>query len=159
MASFLGSTERKTEVNDRTKFLDKKLLLIPELVKVHPIPGSMWREIQMLPFILQRLNSLMGIYKFVSNLKKEMAKCGGSINYIPSFQKIERIPLKIEFEKLVKRNMASSLEENLIDMNDILNSVTLKAAGEEFDMETLETLGDSFLKYFVTIGLFCNKVN
>ena len=49
-------------------------------------------------------------------------------------------------------------ENQIIDMNDILNSVTLKAAGEEFDMETLETLGDSFLKYFVTIGLFCNKV-
>ena len=103
----------------------------------------------------------MGIFRFVSNLKEEMANCGGgSINYIPSFQKIERIPLKIEFEKIVKRaDMASrSLEENQIDINDILNSVTLKAAGEEFDMETLETLGDSFLKYFVTIGLFCNKV-
>ena len=106
---------------------------------------------------LQRLNSLMGIFRFVSKLKKEMVKCDGSINYIPSFKKIERIPLKIEFEKIVKK---SNMDENqIIDMNDILNSVTLKAAGEEFDMETLETLGDSFLKYFVTIGLFCIKVN
>ena len=106
---------------------------------------------------LQRLNSLMGIFRFVSKLKKEMVKCDGSINYIPSFKKIERIPLKIEFEKIVKKR--NDMDENqIIDMNDILNSVTLKAAGEEFDMETLETLGDSFLKYFVTIGLFCNKV-
>ena len=100
----------------------------------------------------------MGIFRFVSKLKREIVKCDGSINYIPSFKKIERIPLKIEFEKIVK--IESDMDKNqIIDMNDILNSVTLKAAGEEFDMETLETLGDSFLKYFVTIGLFCNKVN
>ena len=31
------------EKMERKKFLDKKLLLIPELVKIHPIPGFLWR--------------------------------------------------------------------------------------------------------------------
>ena len=35
--------------------------------------------------------------------------------------------------------------------------MTLKGAGELFDMETLEIIGDSFLKFFVTLGIFCNK--
>ena len=39
---------KKLNVNfekmERKKFLDKKLLLIPELVKIHPIPGFLWRE-------------------------------------------------------------------------------------------------------------------
>ena len=34
----------------------------------------------------------------------------------------------------------------------MLEAVTLRGAGELFDMEKLETLGDSFLKYSMTLG-------
>ena len=36
----------------------------------------------------------------------------------------------------------------------MLEAVTLRGAGELFDMEKLETLGDSFLKYSMTVGEF-----
>ena len=36
----------------------------------------------------------------------------------------------------------------------MLEAVTLRGAGEQFDMEKLETLGDSFLKYSMTLGEF-----
>ena len=40
---------------DREKFLKGKTLLVPELVRVHPMPASLWRECQILPFALERV--------------------------------------------------------------------------------------------------------
>ena len=45
-------------------------------------------------------------------------------------------------------------ENRKIDISDMLEAVTLRGAGEQFDMEKLETLGDSFLKYSMTLGEF-----
>ena len=40
---------------DREKFLKGKTLLVPELVRVNPMPASLWRECQILPFALERV--------------------------------------------------------------------------------------------------------
>ena len=52
--------DEMVEMN-RNSFLDKRTLLVPELTKVHFIPGSLWREIQMLPFIMNRISSMSKI--------------------------------------------------------------------------------------------------
>ena len=51
----------------RDKFLSQRRLFVPELVKIHPIPASVWREIQMLPFVLHRLFSFIKIHHFMES--------------------------------------------------------------------------------------------
>ena len=61
----------KTEkVQNRDEFLKKRLLLIPEFVKIHPLPGSLWREIQMFGFIITRLTQFMNLDVFMNELSK-----------------------------------------------------------------------------------------
>ena len=142
-------------VQNRDEFLKKRLLLIPEFVRIHPLPGSLWREIQMFGFIITRLTQFMRLDDFMN----ELSKAGPF--YSRSYKKINEIDHKVKVEELIEPNY---LKTNEIDLMDILNAVTLKGAGEklsdntDFDMERLEILGDSFLKLFVTLGLFCNKV-
>ena len=59
---------------------------------------------------------------------------------------------EIPFNRLV--TLGSKCENRKIDISDMLEAVTLRGAGEQFDMEKLETLGDSFLKYSMTLGEF-----
>ena len=40
---------------DRREFLQGKTLLLPELVRVHPVPASLWRECQIFPFVVSRV--------------------------------------------------------------------------------------------------------
>ena len=40
---------------NREEFLKGKTLLVPELVRVHPVPASLWRECMMFPFVVQRV--------------------------------------------------------------------------------------------------------
>ena len=50
---------------DRGEFLQGKTLLVPELVRVHPVPASLWRECQILPFVVTRVQ---GKYARVTDL-------------------------------------------------------------------------------------------
>ena len=133
-----GNSAPKSET-----FLDSKTLLVPELVKIHPIPASLWREIQMFPFVWERLTSMFNLYDFLQKMPSK------------AFYNLQSTQLtkKIDFPNLL------FYENGLgkIGSCDILEAVTLKGCGETFDMEKLETLGDSFLKYSMTLSLFCNQ--
>jgi len=61
----------------------------------------------------------------------------------------------IPFNRLV--TLGSKNENRKIDISDMLEALTLHGAGELFDMEKLETLGGSFLRYSMTLALFCNE--
>ena len=146
---------KSEKVQNRDEFLKKRLLLIPEFVKIHPLPGSLWREIQMFGFIITRLTQFMNLDVFMN----ELSKAGPF--YSRSYKKVDQIDHNVKVNEIIE---PKNFKTNEIDLMDILNAVTLKGAGEklpdnsDFDMERLEILGDSFLKFFVTLGLFCNKV-
>ena len=46
---------RKDKDKNREEFLKGKTLLLPELVRVHPVPASLWRECQIFPFVVSRV--------------------------------------------------------------------------------------------------------
>ena len=46
---------------------------------------------------------------------------------------------------------------NLPSLEELREATTLTSAGETFDLEVLEVLGDSFLKFIVSFTLFLNK--
>ena len=127
--------------------------LVPELVKVHPIPASVWREIQMLPFVLNRLSSFVKIHHFLeAGLMKELDPSMYTLEKPRSLTYSLLNKPEIPFNRLV--TLGSKNENRKIDISDMLEAVTLRGAGEQFDMEKLETLGDSFLKYSMTLGEF-----
>ena len=146
-----GSTKHKEITRD--KFLSKRTLLVPELVKVHPIPASVWREIQILPFVLNRLSSFVKIHHFLEDcLMKELNQSMYTLEKPRSLTYSLLKKPEIPFNRLV--TLGSKCENRKIDISDMLEAVTLRGAGEQFDMEKLETLGDSFLKYSMTLGEF-----
>ena len=46
---------RKDKDKNREEFLKGKTLLLPELVRIHPVPASLWRECQIFPFVVSRV--------------------------------------------------------------------------------------------------------
>ena len=138
----------------RDKFLSKKTLFVPELVKVHPIPASVWREVQMLPFVLNRLSSFVKIHHFLeAGLMKELNPSMYTLEKPRSLTYSLLKKPEIPFNRLVTLDFKCD-SNHKIDISDMLEAVTLRGAGELFDMEKLETLGDSFLKYSMTLGEF-----
>ena len=147
------SESTKHKELSRDKFLSKRTLLVPELVKVHPIPASVWREIQMLPFVLNRLSSFVKIHHFLeAGLMKELNPSMYTLEKPRSLTYSLLNKPEIPFKRLVTLDL--KYENRKIDISDMLEAVTLRGAGEMFDMEKLETLGDSFLKYSMTLGEF-----
>ena len=55
----------------RKEFLAKRTLFIPELVELEPVPGSLWREIQMLPFVIERISAFIKIGEFRQSIDDE----------------------------------------------------------------------------------------
>ncbi len=43
----------------REDFLRRRMLLLPELVLQHRIPGPVWRELQVFPFVVHRLQKII----------------------------------------------------------------------------------------------------
>ena len=52
------------EEKSKEEFLRDKSLYVPELVQIDPVPASLWREIQMMPFVLHRVASVVKISDF-----------------------------------------------------------------------------------------------
>jgi hypothetical protein len=52
-STYLGS------VKSREDFLKEKTLLVPELVRIHPIPAQVWRECQIAPFVVHTVQKLL----------------------------------------------------------------------------------------------------
>ena len=57
---------------NREEFLKGKTLLVPELVRVHPVPASLWRECMMFPFVVQRVQGRQILMSLTSSEDKEM---------------------------------------------------------------------------------------
>jgi hypothetical protein len=51
------------------EFMSEKTLFLPELVKVFSVPASLWREIQILPFAIERISSTAKLSRFRETLQ------------------------------------------------------------------------------------------
>ncbi len=107
----------------------------------------------MIPFVLNRVRSLIKVNDIVQCLKRE---AGLTFSLARKIDIHESSNHQIAFDHLI--NPLSKITSGPSNF-DILEALTLKGAGEGFDMERLEILGDGFLKYSVSLALFCNKVN
>nr|XP_053628176.1 endoribonuclease Dicer-like [Cherax quadricarinatus] len=133
-------------------------IFVPELCGVLPLKASLWWQIMCIPSIIHRLNSL--------NLAHQLNVAMNDSKLISKDVEYEKINFNWPEEIITRIN--NSGEENLcaslmkskseyIHPFVIVHALTLCAAHENFDLERLEILGDSFLKFIITEYLFLKE--
>ena len=127
---------------------------VGELMAVEPIPAGLWKQSQMLPWILRRVYSLISALQFVdiSWTEKQL-----SFDGIHSVTNDVQLRSKREMEEMMIfliKNSRFRDTESSPSPGQIVQALTLASAGDNWDMERLEILGDSFLKYSTTIFLY-----
>ncbi|XP_076046340.1 endoribonuclease Dicer-like isoform X2 [Oratosquilla oratoria] len=131
--------------------VSRKPHLVPELCKLAPFKASLLWQIMLLPSILHRSNILNLCHEFGSQIFDSISLIHDKISCFydwPKFQ-IEKI--------MACQNFCAALhcmESIPIHPLMILNALTLKSACDAFDIERLEILGDSFLKFLCGERLF-----
>ncbi|CAL4067860.1 unnamed protein product, partial [Meganyctiphanes norvegica] len=135
-------------------------LLVPELVNILVLPASLWWQIMCLPSILHCTNSL--------NVSYELCCRIGSIP-VQDVDDIQRQTI----DTLWSKNKAQAALENhdnicvalaekidsVLHPKMLLQSLTLASSNADFNLEQLEVLGDSFLKYATSEFLFMKYRN
>ena len=111
--------------------------LVPELCHVYPLPSSFWHKALYLPSVLHRLNQLL----IAQELQTE-------IN-----QNLEQIKTITEQPS----TSFCSTQDFETTSKMILQSLTTTRARESFNLERLEMLGDSFLKFSTSCFLYLTQ--
>ncbi|MPC24342.1 Endoribonuclease dcr-1 [Portunus trituberculatus] len=132
---------------------------MPELCGILPLKASLWWQIMMIPSVLHRLNSLC--------LAEEMSNMMTSPDspVIPRWQcnKTDNMDFDwlAKFIKEIVQHPGDNVSVILANAKPkpiqpfmILNSLILQGSNDNFDLERLEVLGDSFIKYAVAEYLF-----
>ena len=136
------------------------ICLVPELCDQTPIRASLLSVSQMLPSILQRVNSLL----LVADLKAMVADIRDTTDEsilppIGAEEGSREAPMEVEDDALFSdiRSMFryTPPSANHPDSSLVLQAITTTHSGDAFNLERLEMLGDSFLKLAVSIHLFC----
>nr|XP_037274583.1 endoribonuclease Dicer-like [Rhipicephalus microplus] len=173
---------KKTATNHRVE------LRVPELCDIHPVPASIWRKAVCLPTIVYRLNQLLVMEELRASIAaatgigvetfrgcwpsvdfQSAVSGSATISFAPAPDKVEfgnllrghgdaeeirmpRLSRSFEYQPELKGNPGPS-------PGLLLEAVTSAKAADGFDLERLEVLGDSFLKFAVTIDLFCGSTS
>ncbi|KAK8735002.1 hypothetical protein OTU49_005779 [Cherax quadricarinatus] len=154
---FLGlkklSSKKKSRKHERdyAKF-------VPELCGVLPLKASVWWQVMCIPSILHRLNSL--------NLAYQLNVVMNDSRFI---QNSDHKKINLNWpEEIIKRIRNSSKQNLCVSLlerkNDyihpfaIVQALTLRGSNDNFDLERLEVLGDSFLKFITAEYLFLKEI-
>ncbi|EDV28757.1 uncharacterized protein TRIADDRAFT_51985 [Trichoplax adhaerens] len=114
-------------ITHHSKGKSKVIELIPELCKRSIFPASVWKSLACIRSILWRMESMLSVKEFENKMQE---------SWIVGSSRNER-----------------QLQNNSLTMT-ILKALTLARANDDFNLETLEFLGDSYLKYAVSISFF-----
>ena len=112
-----------------------------ELMGVEPIPAGLWKQVQMVPWVLHRVISLMAALPFTQGWETKKLTIGVGDTVVKD--------QLMQFMISSKQTTAVSPSPGLM-----VQALTLAAAGDRWDMERMEILGDAFLKFSTTIFLY-----
>ena len=122
----------------------------PELCNSIPISTSLYFQIALIPSILHRLNGLLLAQELYHN-----------VGWIASKSKEKRFSTEWLNFDLFKEDELKKLSyylihnsETSVDSRMFLQAITPKSANDNFNLERLEFIGDSFLKFIATLHLF-----
>mgnify|MGYP002803811972 CR=1 FL=1 len=151
--------------------------LIPELLKFRTSPQSLTLRALFLPAILYRVNSLI----FLSQLREAIAR--DMFNSSCTYNMLYKLPEKklksssdlenssvgsdgegvsdqatmVETCQLLSKYFRPFDNVKSVPLLQLLEAVTSASSGENFNLERLEMLGDSFLKMAVSIHVYWHK--
>nr|AGW15597.1 dicer 1 [Nematostella vectensis] len=157
---------------------------IPELCSHDAIPASLLSNAQILPSVLHRMTSFLLAVELREKIKSKsdvideacapentLSVIGGVpasvIGRSLSPLRKKRSPPRVrsydlfdkEFQEISQSLQAMFSNERTVllhpDSELLLQALTTKSAGDAFDLERLEMLGDAFLKQAVSIFLYC----
>ncbi|ELU12939.1 hypothetical protein CAPTEDRAFT_223153 [Capitella teleta] len=169
----------------RRENLQQKQILIPELCDIHPFPASLWRKAVCIPAILYRMNYLLvaeemrlmistaahiGVPQVPVDFRFSELEFGFSTKPGDGMTKEEALESKLSRMKIrdeANGNLTDTTHRikfdeefdlvNFIGPSPclILQTLTMSNANDFFNLERLETIGDSFLKFAITVYLYC----
>ncbi|TRY74454.1 hypothetical protein TCAL_10094 [Tigriopus californicus] len=138
--------------SDKASSRKNTFLLIPELTQVQPIPASLWRELQLLPFALYRVQSFMQVQDLRDTLAVSMSMSDKTaVNLDATFDFSLTRP---EFGALICGLQEDVDSESMPSLMELIEPLTFSSCRETFDLERLEILGDAFLKYATSIFIY-----
>ena len=119
----------------------------PELLGVEPLSAGLWRQAQALPWLLHRVEGLL----------HALPLAGPHWQHAPALQEEEQGSPAVSAEELMARLVSCHCPSGGAPSpgpspGHLVHSITLAAAGDRWDMERQEILGDAFLKF--SVGLF-----
>ena len=135
------------------------LFSVGELMGVEPVPACVWRQAQMLPWLLHRVTGLCSALSWVEPAWAEqrlsltgLHQARSEITRRSAAEMEDRMRFLIRPQRFTD-TMASPSPGQMVQ------ALTLASAADNWDMERLEILGDSFLKIAVTIFLYYKMEN
>ena len=164
--------------NNRKRVKDRSIIkLIPETLTFRSSPQSLTLRALFLPAVLYRLDSLVSISELRDSVTNEIVTITSSkanVNTPESPRKKPKFNFDLEELDLTDgegdtSSEATTSETSLsrffypfdsskqLPLFQLLEAVTCANSGEDFDLERLEMLGDSFLKMAVSIHVYWHK--
>lgn len=173
----LLTSRYKSSGGEDTKKSNKRgriIELFPELCSFYPLPANLWKLIRLLPSILWRIECILTVdalrYRISSETGIGQLKDGSELTTLIRLRGYKDMGYgdlasqKYMFGQHDHHQYQSEVACNPLDTplrgpdNALmLQALTTKSAGDCVDLERLETLGDSFLKFSTTIFLFCDR--
>ncbi|GFR13484.1 endoribonuclease Dicer [Trichonephila clavata] len=181
--------EKSTLSKSKQKRKNFREYLVPELTIIHPFPSDFFFKVMCLPTILFRLNGLLlaeeirqsvaleahvGTIKLPENTSWKPFHLETSDKELTDYlfqtgelnEKHDNKIIPCDIIKDFKSNKINSFEVK-IDLKThigpspslILQALTSKSTGDEFDLERLEIIGDSFLKYAMSVKVYIKYFN
>ena len=171
---FKRSAEEGAKKSDK-RF--QKIKLFPELCSFYPLPANLWKLARCLPSILWRVESFLAIDSFRCRILQEtgMGLCSDGSELTTAIKvtgykdlgagqlKSQRYVPEVgeEEAKVFSSFDCNPMEQPLRSPDNalLLQALTTKSAMDCVDLERLETLGDSFLKFSTTVFLYCDRLD
>ncbi|XP_055947706.1 endoribonuclease Dicer-like [Argiope bruennichi] len=179
--------DKNVSCKTKKKHQNYREYLVPELCIIHPFPSSFFFKVMCLPSILFRLNSLLLAEEIRQVVAREahIGTVGLSevwqpfhletsnkplIDHLFQIGELRKMPrneiMPCDIIKDISSNEITSFEVK-IDLKThtgpspslLLQALTTKSAGDEFDLERFEIIGDSFLKYSMSVKTYIKYSN
>merc|ERR1719312_1993648 len=105
----------------------------------HRIGASLWREVQLFPFVFDRMVALVKSRNLLSQIE-----AAADVEVVSGLERETSGNRQLDMASLLSPEMAGAA---LPSPDQLLEAFTAKGAGESVDLERLEFLGDTFLKF------------
>lgn len=126
---------------------------VGELMGVEAVTAGLWRQAQMLPWILHRVFSLVSALNFVDNSWTERQLTFAGVHALTEDIRRPKAEMEAKFMFLIGGSRIPAAASTP-SPGQIVQALTLASAMDNWNMERLEILGDAFLKYATTIFLY-----